>query len=203
MKRSFFFCLFLAAVLINLPNCRTPHGHADSSRESSYGSSSDDVPGCDTKRTKPLLALGLWSETPAHCDPEFRRFLFDMRYRFRPGVIEFNDFQKSYPFDENQDRPWEDFALADVIDQAAASTPGCPMIVFNLNCFDVKEAFSKGAGGSFAMDLNSPKITAFEANHVLSNQKLYDATIWYRDNTRVDSAELKRLFAPYFPKLRF
>lgn len=197
-------CLFYSVMSVVLFSSCRPNKEMTPGVELKSVSVDDDVPGCSQKRTKPLLAFSLWSVTPTGCDPRFRPFLNEMRQRFKSDVVEYQEFPQYYDLKWEAKKSWMENRISDVIDLAVPTTPGCPMMVFNLHCFDADQAFQKGCGTSF-----DPKaehcVTAFEINHILSKQEFYDSTVWFQgpENTKMAPAELKEKFEKYFPNIRY
>lgn len=160
---------------------------------------------CPSDRTKPLVAFSLWravTKNGVTCDPKFNEsFLPDVNKIYKPKVIGYYEFVDFYP--RTQTGKWMEDNIASAMDEAVASNPRCPMILFNVTCFEMDRAFQNGCGSKFNPE-NSGCVTAYEVNRILSNETLFAATIWYElrgESYKVLSpAEVQTKFEKYFPE---
>ena len=120
---------------------------------------------------------------------------------YTPKVIAYFDFPTFYP--RKTTGNWMEDNIGSAMDGAVASNPDCPMILFNMTCFDIDRAFQNGCGATFDPN-NGPCITAFEVNRILSNEKLFTATIWYEAQgstyRKWTADEVRAKFEKYFPQ---
>lgn len=167
--------------------------------------SSDDKPSCQATRKKPFVALSLWEPTIINgqqCDPGFStRFLPEIKKHLKPSVIHYWQFKEHYP--SGKTGSWFEQQIATVMDAAVASSPGCPMIVFNLSCFDPERSFKYGCGKDLPAKDNTC-VTAQEMNRILSDPKLFAATLWYEEKNSVyqklTPEQVQVKFGKYFPQ---
>lgn len=190
-------------LLVTFTACKTADNDSDSS--SMLARKTDDKLTCRSGRTQPLVAFSLWSPVTTNnvtCDAKFRDgFLPNVRKVYTPHVIEYFEFSNYYP--PKNTGEWKEDRIGSAMDAAVASNPDCPMILFNISCFDMDRAFENGCGTNFD-PTNQSCITAFEVNRILSSKTLFAATIWYETQgstyRKLTAKEIRAKFEKYFPE---
>jgi len=193
-----------ASFVLTLQNCRSLPGNSDLT--STALSKADDSAQCADERKHPLISFGLWKDTQIKghtCRANLANFLSKVNDIYSPRAISFPDFDLYYPVRRTQASNGLLRFLEQVMYEAVHSEPNCPMILFNISCFDADTAFKAGCGLNFPIS-REDCVTAFEADRILSDPLLFNSTIWYEERGsqfyKLTTGELKAKFGAYFPQ---
>lgn len=193
----------LAGLLMALVGCRTMGGASEGARvldnTNWENSSSWDSPACAARRERPMVALGMHRRVSVGgCDPNMDAFRDKINASFRGGAVRWGEFDVYIPAKrENEIGVFQ--YIIEVVQEAVRATPGCPMVAFNIECFDPDVSWKGKLGIPRDTELGWAGVTAYEIESILCDPTLAASTLWFRSGRLMRADEVQNVFARYFP----